>query len=108
MLSPAPTASPDLSFGPEYLIPRPFDPRLIVRQCTGGRPRGNGLRRRDATDCHFDVYIEKLQQFVFHSGTMMKPIVSLAATHRAEAQAHHLCRRRGGAYVLRAAASTGG
>ncbi|MDP9142989.1 MAG: NADP-dependent malic enzyme [Pseudomonadota bacterium] len=69
---------PDLSFGPEYLIPRPFDPRLIVRiaPAVAKAAMESGVATRPITD--FDAYVEKLQQFVFHSGTMMKPIVSLA------------------------------
>ncbi len=69
---------PDLSFGPEYLIPRPFDPRLIVRiaPAVAKAAMESGVATRPIAD--FDAYVEKLQQFVFHSGTMMKPIVSLA------------------------------
>ncbi|HEY1076486.1 MAG TPA: NADP-dependent malic enzyme [Fontimonas sp.] len=68
----------DLSFGPEYLIPRPFDPRLIVRiaPAVARAAMESGVATRPIAD--FDAYVEKLQQFVFHSGTMMKPIVSLA------------------------------
>ena len=40
----------DLSFGPEYLIPRPFDPRLIAHDRAGGGQGGDGLRRGDAAD----------------------------------------------------------
>ena len=40
----------NMRFGPEYLIPKPFDPRLIVQDRAGGREGGDGLRRRDAPD----------------------------------------------------------
>ena len=45
-----PTAAQDLAFGPEYLIPKPFDPRLIVDDRAGGRQGGDGLGRRHAPD----------------------------------------------------------
>jgi len=68
----------DLSFGPEYLIPKPFDPRLIVRiaPAVAKAAMDGGVASRPIAD--FDLYREQLQQFVHHSGTMMKPIVSAA------------------------------
>jgi malate dehydrogenase (oxaloacetate-decarboxylating)(NADP+) len=76
----------DLSFGPEYLIPRPFDPRLIVRiaPAVAKAAMESGVATRPIAD--FDAYVEKLQQFVFHSGTMMKPVVSLARRIEPEAK----------------------
>ncbi len=40
----------DLSFGPEYIIPKPFDPRLIVKIAPRGGEGGDGLRCGDAPD----------------------------------------------------------
>ncbi len=68
----------DLQFGPEYLIPKPFDPRLIVRiaPAVARAAMEAGVATRPIAD--FDAYEQKLQQFVHHSGTMMKPIIALA------------------------------
>jgi malate dehydrogenase (oxaloacetate-decarboxylating)(NADP+) len=68
----------DLQFGPEYLIPKPFDPRLIVKiaPAVARAAMGSGVAMRPIAD--FDAYEQKLQQFVHHSGTMMKPIIDAA------------------------------
>ncbi|TJY59776.1 NADP-dependent malic enzyme [Sinimarinibacterium sp. CAU 1509] len=68
----------DLTFGPEYLIPKPFDPRLIVQiaPAVARAAMDCGVATRPITD--FDAYRERLQQFVHHSGTMMKPIIAAA------------------------------
>ncbi|VVE88462.1 NADP-dependent malic enzyme [Pandoraea bronchicola] len=68
----------DLSFGPEYLIPKPFDSRLIVRiaPAVARAAMEDGVATRPITD--FDAYAEQLQQFVYHSGAFMKPIFSAA------------------------------
>jgi malate dehydrogenase (oxaloacetate-decarboxylating)(NADP+) len=68
----------DLRFGPEYLIPKPFDPRLIVRiaPAVARAAMNSGVATRPIAD--FDAYEQKLQQFVHHSGTMMKPIIAAA------------------------------
>jgi malate dehydrogenase (oxaloacetate-decarboxylating)(NADP+) len=74
----------DLSFGPEYLIPKPFDPRLIVQiaPAVAKAAMASGAARRPITD--FDAYRQQLQQFVYQSGTMMKPIYAAARTIPAE------------------------
>ena len=66
------------SFGPEYLIPKPFDPRLIVKiaPAVARAAMDSGVATRPITD--FDLYRQQLQQFVYHSGTMMKPIFAIA------------------------------
>lgn len=66
------------SFGPEYLIPKPFDPRLIVKiaPAVARAAMDSGVATRPIAD--FDLYQQQLQQFVYHSGTMMKPIFAIA------------------------------
>ncbi len=70
----------DLHFGPEYLIPRPFDPRLIARiaPAVAKAAMDSGVATRPITD--FDAYRERLQQFVYHSGLIMKPVFTAAKT----------------------------
>ncbi|MCS6763562.1 MAG: NADP-dependent malic enzyme [Candidatus Protistobacter heckmanni] len=67
-----------VAFGPEYLIPKPFDPRLIVKiaPAVAKAAMDSGVATRQIKD--FDLYREQLQQFVYHSGTLMKPIFSVA------------------------------
>jgi len=68
----------DLSFGPEYLIPKPFDPRLIVHiaPAVAKAAMESGVAQRPIAD--FDTYRQQLQQFVYQSGTMMKPVYAAA------------------------------
>jgi len=68
----------DLSFGPEYLIPKPFDPRLIVKvaPAVAQAAMDSGVATRPIED--MDAYKLQLQQFVYHSGTLMKPIYAAA------------------------------
>jgi malate dehydrogenase (oxaloacetate-decarboxylating)(NADP+) len=68
----------NLSFGPEYLIPRPFDPRLIakVAPAVAQAAMDSGVATRPITD--FDAYRERLNQFVYHSGLIMKPVFAAA------------------------------
>ncbi len=68
----------DLSFGPEYLIPKPFDPRLIVKvaPAVAHAAMDSGVATRPIED--MDAYKLQLQQFVYHSGTLMKPIYAAA------------------------------
>jgi malate dehydrogenase (oxaloacetate-decarboxylating)(NADP+) len=68
----------DLSFGPEYLIPKPFDPRLIVKiaPAVAKAAMDCGVATRPIED--MDAYEQHLQQFVYHSGTTMKPVFQLA------------------------------
>ena len=67
-----------LSFGPEYLIPRPFDPRLIAKiaPAVAKAAMDAGVATRPIAD--FDAYRAQLEQFVYHSGNFMKPIFSAA------------------------------
>ncbi len=76
----------DLRFGPEYLIPKPFDPRLIVKiaPAVARAAMESGVAARPIAD--FDAYIERLQQFVHHSGTMMKPVIAAARKVKPESK----------------------
>ena len=68
----------NLSFGPEYLIPKPFDPRLIgkIAPAVAQAAMASGVATRPITD--FDAYRERLSQFVYHSGLIMKPVFDAA------------------------------
>jgi malate dehydrogenase (oxaloacetate-decarboxylating)(NADP+) len=70
----------DLAFGPEYLIPKPFDPRLIVQiaPAVAQAAMDSGVATRPIAD--FEEYKRKLLQFVYHSGTLMQPIFAAART----------------------------
>ncbi|GAA6118983.1 NADP-dependent malic enzyme [Acidovorax sp. FG27] len=67
-----------LAFGPEYLIPKPFDPRLMIKiaPAVAQAAADSGVAQRPIAD--MDAYRDHLQTFVYASGTMMKPIVSAA------------------------------
>ncbi len=67
-----------LSFGPEYLIPKPFDPRLMIKiaPAVAKAAADSGVAQRPVAD--MDAYIERLQSFVYASGTTMKPIFAAA------------------------------
>ena len=71
-------AGASLSFGPEYLIPKPFDPRLMMRiaPAVAKAAAESGVASRPIAD--LDAYREKLQTFVYASGTTMKPIFTVA------------------------------
>ncbi|MFJ3313825.1 NADP-dependent malic enzyme [Herbaspirillum huttiense] len=68
----------NLSFGPEYIIPKPFDPRLMIKiaPAVARAAESSGVAARPIQD--MDAYIEKLEQFVYHSGTFMRPIFQVA------------------------------
>jgi len=68
----------NLRFGAEYLIPKPFDPRLIVTiaPAVARAAMESGVSTRPIAD--FDAYIDSLQQFVYHSGLIMKPLFAAA------------------------------
>ncbi len=67
-----------LAFGPEYLIPKPFDPRLMMKiaPAVAKAAADSGVALRPIAD--LDAYREKLQSFVYASGTTMKPIFTAA------------------------------
>ncbi len=71
-------AGEQLAFGPEYLIPKPFDPRLMMKiaPAVAQAAFDSGVALRPVTD--MDAYREKLQSFVYASGTTMRPIFAMA------------------------------
>lgn len=68
----------NLSFGPQYFIPKPFDPRLIVRiaPAVAQAAMEEGVATRPIED--LESYAEQLEQFIYHSGAFMKPLFSMA------------------------------
>ncbi len=82
-------AGATLSFGREYLIPKPFDPRLMMKiaVAVARAAEESGVAARPITD--YDAYTEKLQTFVYASGTTMRPIFNVAkrAQHKRVAYA---------------------
>jgi len=67
-----------LVFGPEYLIPKPFDPRLMIKiaPAVAQAAADSGVALRPIAD--MEAYRERLQNFVYASGTTMKPIYTAA------------------------------
>jgi malate dehydrogenase (oxaloacetate-decarboxylating)(NADP+) len=70
----------DLVFGPEYLIPKPFDPRLIVKIAPAVARAAMESKVATRPIADFDAYGQRLLQFVYHSGTLMQPIYAAART----------------------------
>ena len=68
----------DLNFGPEYLIPKPFDPRLIVKiaPAVAQAAMDSGVATRPITD--WAAYRAKLSEFVYHTGVGMRAIFQAA------------------------------
>ncbi len=79
-------------FGPDYLIPSPFDPRLMLRiaPAVARAAMASGVASRPIAD--FDAYFDELNRFVFRSGLIMKPVIAQAKTVK---QTRDLLRRRG-------------
>ncbi|MGV6987517.1 NADP-dependent malic enzyme [Testudinibacter sp. P80/BLE/0925] len=68
----------EVAFGAEYLIPKPFDPRLIIKiaPAVAQAAMDSGVALRPIED--MNVYIEKLTQFVYKTNLFMKPIFAQA------------------------------
>jgi len=68
----------DLAFGPEYLIPKPFDPRLILKvaPAVAQAAMDSGVATRPIAD--MAAYRQQLNEFVYHSGLVMKPVFAAA------------------------------
>ena len=66
------------TFGPDFLIPSPFDPRLILRiaPAVARAAAATGVATRPIEE--MDAYVDQLNRFVFRSGLVMKPIFSAA------------------------------
>ena len=71
-------AGQQLAFGPEYLIPKPFDPRLMMKiaPAVAQAAAASGVATRPIQD--MAAYRERLQDFVYASGTAMRPIFAAA------------------------------
>jgi malate dehydrogenase (oxaloacetate-decarboxylating)(NADP+) len=69
----------DIRFGPDYLIPTPFDPRLItvVAPAVAEAAIASGVATRPMPD--IGAYRAQLQSYVYHSGTIMQPVFAAAA-----------------------------
>ena len=65
-------------FGPDYIIPKPFDPRLIlsIAPAVARAAMESGVARRPITD--FDAYESELEKFVYRSGQLMRPVFEVA------------------------------
>lgn len=74
----------NLSFGPDYLIPMPFDHRLMTKiaPAIAQAAQDSGVATRPIQD--MQAYVEHLQQFAYHSGTFMRPIFQLTKHVAAE------------------------
>ncbi|MBV8045816.1 MAG: NADP-dependent malic enzyme [Paludibacterium sp.] len=72
----------ELTFGPEYLIPKPFDPRLIVKiaPAVARAAMDSGIATRPIAD--IEVYVDKLAQFVYKTNLFMKPVFTQARKDR--------------------------
>jgi malate dehydrogenase (oxaloacetate-decarboxylating)(NADP+) len=70
-------------FGPEYIIPKPFDPRLIlqVAPAVARAAMDSGVAKNPIED--FDAYRSELERFVFRSGQLMRPVFEAARKHTA-------------------------
>jgi malate dehydrogenase (oxaloacetate-decarboxylating)(NADP+) len=64
----------EAEFGPDYIIPRPFDPRLIIKiaPAVAKAAMESGVATRPIKD--WDAYLQQLMQFVYHSGLIMRPV----------------------------------
>jgi malate dehydrogenase (oxaloacetate-decarboxylating)(NADP+) len=62
-------------YGPDHIIPNPFDQRLILRiaPAVARAAMDSGVAKRPITD--FDAYHDSLNRFVFRSGLVMKPVI---------------------------------
>ena len=71
----------DVAFGPDSFIPKPFDPRLIVRiaPAVAKAAMECGVATRPIAD--LEGYVEQLEQFVYRSGAFMKPLFAGAKSH---------------------------
>jgi malate dehydrogenase (oxaloacetate-decarboxylating)(NADP+) len=71
------------TFGPDYILPKPFDPRLIlhIAPAVAKAAMQSGTARRPIAD--FDAYRRELERFVFRSGQLMRPVFAAARTAHA-------------------------
>jgi malate dehydrogenase (oxaloacetate-decarboxylating)(NADP+) len=90
-------------FGPEYILPKPFDPRLIIEiaPAVAKAAMESGVATRPIAD--FDAYRDKLSGFVFRSGFVMKPIMDAAKAASQETRKRLAFAEGDHPYVLQAA-----
>ncbi|WP_088348882.1 MULTISPECIES: NADP-dependent malic enzyme [Rhodomicrobium] len=71
-------AAPQMCFGPDYLIPKPFDPRLIekIAPAVAQAAMDSGVAARPIID--MEAYRQQMARFVYHSGASMKPVFDAA------------------------------
>ena len=71
-------AGKELNFGPDYLIPTPFDTRLILKiaPAVAQAAAESGVATRPIAD--MEAYKEQLSRFVFQTGILMRPVISAA------------------------------
>jgi malate dehydrogenase (oxaloacetate-decarboxylating)(NADP+) len=71
------------TFGPDYIIPKPFDPRLIleIAPAVARAAMDSGVARRPIAD--LSKYRGELERFVFRSGNLMRPVFEVARRHPA-------------------------
>src|SRR6185369_13196952 len=71
-------AGRELRFGPDYIIPTPFDSRLILRiaPAVAKAAAESGVARRPIAD--LDAYRQSLTRFVYHTGLLMQPVFTAA------------------------------
>ncbi|MBS0453486.1 MAG: NADP-dependent malic enzyme [Proteobacteria bacterium] len=81
-------AGQELSFGPDYLIPTPFDSRLILRiaPAVAKAAQASGVATRPIAD--LDTYRQHLSRFVYHTGMFMRPVFSAAKVASAKRLAY--------------------
>ena len=67
-----------IGFGPDYIIPKPFDPRLIlhIAPAVARAAMESGVARRPIAD--FEAYGRELEKFVYRSGQLMRPVFDIA------------------------------
>ncbi|MEL7302434.1 MAG: NADP-dependent malic enzyme, partial [Pseudomonadota bacterium] len=92
-----------LVFGPNYILPKPFDPRLITKIAPAVAKAAveTGVATRPIDD--FEAYLERLEGFVYQSGFVMKPIFDRAKRSFAEAPRSIVYAEGEHPYVLQAA-----
>jgi malate dehydrogenase (oxaloacetate-decarboxylating)(NADP+) len=71
-------AGTELSFGPDYIIPTPFDSRLILRiaPAVARAAEASGVATRPITD--YEAYRQSLTRFVYQTGMIMRPVFAAA------------------------------
>ena len=94
-------AGQELAFGPEYIIPKPFDSRLILRiaPAVAEAAAASGVATRPIAD--MDAYRQSLTRFVYQTGMVMRPV--FAAAKAGPGPARGLRRRRRRARAARGA-----